>query len=50
MIPTNDSSRNLYLLKLLLSNSRHVLNPGPTGTGKSINIFTLLTKELSEEY
>lgn len=50
MIPTNDSSRNLYMLKLLLSNSRHILNPGPTGTGKSINIFTLLTKELSEEY
>ena len=35
MIPTADSTRNMYLLKLLLSNNKNVLNPGLTGTGKT---------------
>lgn len=35
MIPTNDSTRNIYLKKLLLSQNYHVMCPGPTGTGKS---------------
>jgi dynein heavy chain len=35
MIPTADSTRNIYLLKLLLENNKHVMNPGPTGTGKT---------------
>jgi len=35
MIPTSDSTRNLYFLNLLMQNSKHVLTPGPTGTGKS---------------
>jgi dynein heavy chain len=35
MIPTSDSTRNLYFLNLLMHNSKHVLTPGPTGTGKS---------------
>jgi len=39
MIPTSDSTRNIYLLKIFMANSIHVLNPGPTGTGKSQNIF-----------
>ena len=32
MIPTNDSTRNSYNMKLLLSNLKHVMFPGPTGT------------------
>jgi dynein heavy chain len=44
MIPTGDSARNIYFLKLLISNEKHVLNCGPTGTGKSLNINQLLTK------
>jgi dynein heavy chain len=43
MIPTPDSTRNIFLLKLLMTNSKHVMCPGPTGTGKTLNIFTLLT-------
>lgn len=35
VIPTNDSTRNIYLMKLLLSANNHVLCPGATGTGKS---------------
>lgn len=31
-------------------NKKHVLSPGPTGTGKTVNINELLTQELSEEY
>jgi dynein heavy chain, axonemal len=42
MIPTNDSTRNSYNMKLLLSNLKHVMFPGPTGTGKSLNSFNLL--------
>lgn len=31
-------------------NKKHVLSPGPTGTGKTVNINELLTQELPEEY
>ena len=50
MIPTGDSARNIFFLKLLICNEKHVLNCGPTGTGKSLNINQLLTKELGDEY
>ena len=50
MIPTSDSTRNLYLLKMLIENNIHILTPGPTGTGKSANIALLLTYSLSETY
>lgn len=48
VIPTNDSTRNIYLMKLLLSNNNHVLCPGPTGTGKSQNAYSLLISGLTE--
>ena len=44
MIPTGDSARNIYFLKLLITNEKHVLNVGPTGTGKSLNINQLIYK------
>jgi len=44
MIPTSDSARNIYFLKLLICNEKHVMNCGPTGTGKSLNIAQLLNK------
>lgn len=50
MIPTNDSTRNKYLIKLLITHRFNVLCPGPTGTGKSQNIYSLLTGGLNEEY
>ena len=42
MIPTNDSTRNGYNMKLLLGNLSNVMFPGPTGTGKSLNAYNLL--------
>ena len=38
IIPTTDSVRNTYILDMLLSNNKHVLMVGDTGTGKTINI------------
>jgi dynein heavy chain len=42
VVPTFDSIRMQYLSKILLLNKKHVLCPGPTGTGKTINIQMLL--------
>lgn len=50
MVPTSDSNRNIYMMKTLMLNSKHVLCPGPTGTGKTLNIFQLLTNELGENF
>jgi dynein heavy chain len=50
LVPTVDSIRMKYFTKLLVLNSKHVLTPGPTGTGKSVNIQELMTYELPEEY
>lgn len=50
MIPTNDSTRNIYNMKQLLSNKYHCLFPGPTGTGKSLNAYDLLINRMGEEY
>ncbi|KAL4464296.1 hypothetical protein ABPG72_011341 [Tetrahymena utriculariae] len=50
MIPTNDSTRNIYMMKLLLTNNYHVCFPGPTGTGKSLNAYSLLSNGLSDSY
>ena len=33
VIPTDDSTRNIFYKKLLLTNGFHVMCPGPTGTG-----------------
>ncbi len=37
-VPTVDSIRMKFFLRTLIMNSKHCLNPGPTGTGKSVNI------------
>lgn len=50
IIPTKDSERSTYLTKMLLTNNYHVMLPGPTGTGKSINSYNLLTSGLDETY
>ena len=50
LVPTVDSIRMKYFVKLLVTNNKHILTPGPTGTGKSVNIAELLTYELPEEY
>jgi len=49
-VPTFDSIRMKYIKKLLVTNGKHILSPGPTGTGKTVNIAELLNQELSEEF
>jgi dynein heavy chain, axonemal len=50
VVPTLDSIRMKYLKRILVMNKKHVLSPGPTGTGKTVNINQLLTTELNEDY
>ena len=51
VIPTNDNIRMHYLMKSLLCKlNYHVLCPGPTGTGKSINAMKLLTGDLPDTH
>jgi dynein heavy chain, axonemal len=49
-VPTFDSIRYKFVKKFLLENRKHVLCPGPTGTGKTVNINSLLNQEMSEEF
>ena len=50
VVPTQDSIRMKYLIKMLVTNMKHVLTPGPTGTGKTVYIQELTTFEMTEEY
>ena len=50
LVPTVDSIRMKYLVKFLVMNGKHCMTPGPTGTGKSVNIQELMTYELPEEF
>ena len=50
IVPTFDSIRFKYVKKMLIENSKHVLCPGPTGTGKTVNISSLLNNEMPEEF
>ena len=38
------------MTKMLLSNGYYVMSPGPTGTGKSLNLYKLLGTGLPETY
>jgi len=50
LVPTVDSIRMKYFIKTLTTRGKHILTPGPTGTGKSVNVAELLTFELPEEF
>lgn len=50
VVPTQDSIRMKYVMKTLVTNMKHVLTPGPTGTGKSVYIQEMTTFEMTEEY
>jgi dynein heavy chain len=50
MVQTSDSTRNLYLSKLLIVNNKNMLITGPTGTGKTQNALLLLSKQLGPDY
>jgi len=49
-VPTVDSTRNTYITRLLLVNKFHVMCPGPTGTGKSQNIYTMLSNKMGDDF
>jgi dynein heavy chain len=38
VVPTDDSIRMKYLMRTLMTNDKHILMPGPTGTGKSVYV------------
>lgn len=50
IVPTFDSIRMKYIKGLLLKNKKHCLCPGPTGTGKTVNISNLINLEMPEEF
>ena len=42
IIPTIDSVRYSYIIKLLLTNRKHLITSGPTGTGKTVNMKDMI--------
>lgn len=50
VVPSMDSVRLVYAFQLLVLNDMHVLCPGPTGTGKSVNISLWLGKQAPENF
>ena len=50
IVPTIDSIRNSYIIRLLLKSNKHVITSGPTGTGKTVNIMDLISKSLGEKF
>eukprot|EP00930_Biecheleria_cincta_P014239 TRINITY_DN1233_c0_g1_i1.p1 TRINITY_DN1233_c0_g1~~TRINITY_DN1233_c0_g1_i1.p1 ORF type:complete len:4262 (-),score=887.85 TRINITY_DN1233_c0_g1_i1:333-13118(-) len=50
VVPSLDSVRLVYVFQLLVLNDKHVLCPGPTGTGKSVNISLWLQKQAPDNY
>jgi dynein heavy chain len=50
VVPTLDSIRMKWMMKCLLVGNKHVMIPGPTGTGKSVYVAQLLLSELPEEF
>lgn len=50
VVPTQDSIRMKALAKMLILNGKHILMPGPIGTGKSVYINQLSFYEMPEEY
>ena len=56
IIPTIDSVRYCYILRYLLTQRKHVITTGPTGTGKTVNMLDIIgimeeaTKRNEEKY
>lgn len=42
VVPTLDSIRMKWLMRTLINGNKHVMIPGPTGTGKSTYVSELL--------
>lgn len=50
VIPTADYARSFFFMKTLLTHKKHTMLPGPIGTGKSVNAFSLLSKGLPDDF
>ncbi|CAE8619847.1 unnamed protein product [Polarella glacialis] len=50
VVPSVDSARLVYCFQLLVLNDKHVLCPGNTGTGKSVNITMWLQRQAPEHF
>jgi dynein heavy chain len=50
VVPSPDSVRLVYIFQLLVLHDKHVLAPGATGTGKSINIGLWLQKQAPDNF
>ena len=49
MIPTSDSIRNNFFIKLAMDHKFHLMICGPTGTGKTVNIINKILKVCKED-
>ncbi|KAJ3193186.1 Dynein heavy chain 7, axonemal [Irineochytrium annulatum] len=49
LVPTIDTARYSYILKLLAEQGKQILFVGPTGTGKSMYITNTLAKQMPKE-
>eukprot|EP00439_Symbiodinium_sp_Y106_P051779 s893_g6.t3 len=50
VVASVDSVRLVYAFQILITHDKHVLCPGPTGTGKSVNISMWLQKQAPEHF
>ena len=50
VVPTLDSIRMKWVMRHLINGNKHVMCPGPTGTGKSVYISELLQSGLPEDF
>lgn len=50
IVPTLDSIRMSWVMRHLINGNKHVMCPGPTGTGKSVYISALLQSGLPEDF
>ncbi|CAJ1398655.1 unnamed protein product [Effrenium voratum] len=50
VVPSVDSVRLVYAFQILITHDKHVLCPGATGTGKSVNISMWLQKQAPENF
>jgi len=50
VVPSMDSVRLVYVFQKLVLHDQHVICPGPTGTGKSVNIALWLQKQAPDNF
>ena len=50
LVPTQETIRSSYLIRLLLTNNHPVLCVGPTGTGKTLYTMDTLLRRMPVEY